>query len=214
VKSVYSGATVLPAPEPGSGSVLLSPYPNPRSHPLPLKAPVLAFLAIGLSAGLLPDGLSAQQVSIAPGSRVRVRAATLVAPLVANFLEQRNDTLVFIEDGTGRGVWSFAIGQIERLERTAGQGGRNRAPTAKGAMIGAGVGLFAGVAFAASVKPSNEERQYSRPLTGLIGAGLGAALGAFIGSRQQTEQWINVPLPGRLSILPDMRGGLHIRFAF
>ena len=81
-------------------------------------------------------------------------------------------------------------------------------------MIGAGVGLFAGVAFAASVKPSNEERQYSRPLTGLIGAGLGAALGAFIGSRQQTEQWINVPLPGRLSILPDMRGGLHIRFAF
>jgi hypothetical protein len=169
---------------------------------------------MGLCAGLRPEALAAQQVSLAPGSRVRVQATTMVAPLVANFLEQRADTLVFIEDGTGRGVWSFAIDQIQRLERTAGEGTRNRAPTARGAMIGAGAGLVVGLVFASAFEPSNEERQYNRPLTGLIGAGIGGAVGAWIGSRMRAEQWVNVSLPGRLSLIPDFRGGLHVGFSF
>jgi hypothetical protein len=178
------------------------------------NALVLVFLAVGFSAGVRVPALSAQQVSIAPGSRVRVQAATLVAPLVANFLEQRSDTLVFIEEGTGRGIWSFAIGQIQRLERTAGEGGRNRRPMARGALVGAGAGLVAGLLFAAVASPSSEEEMYSRPLTGLLGAGIGGAIGAFIGSRKQSEQWISVPLPGHLSLQPDFRSGMRVSFSF
>jgi hypothetical protein len=46
----------------------------------------------------------------------------MVVPLIANFLEQRGDTLVFIEDERGRGVWSFGLSQIERLETSADAG--------------------------------------------------------------------------------------------
>lgn len=139
-------------------------------------------------------------VPVPPGSRVRVKTPTLVAPLVANFLEQRGDTLVFIEDGLGRGLWSFSIGQIERLEMTAGEAGRNKAPIARSAAIGAGVGLVAGVLFASLFDPSDESRKYSAALTGALGAGVGAGVGALVGSRVKSERWVTVPLPRQLSL--------------
>lgn len=136
-------------------------------------------------------------VGVVPGSRVRVKTPTLVAPLVANFLEQRSDTLVFIEDGTGRGVWSFAISQIERLEMTAGDAGRNRGPMLQGAAIGAGVGFVVGVLFASAASPSDESKEYSKALTGGLGAVVGGGIGFLIGSRSKAEHWVNVPLPQR-----------------
>ena len=139
-------------------------------------------------------------VPVPPGSRVRVKTPTLVAPLIANFLEQRGDTLVFIEDGRGRGVWSFSIGQIERLEMTAGEAGRNKAPIAKGAAIGAGVGLGIGIIFASIASPADESRKYSPALTGALGAGVGAGVGAYVGSRVKMEHWAEVPLNRRLSL--------------
>ena len=131
-------------------------------------------------------------VPVPPGSRVRVKTPNLVAPLVANFLEQRGDTLVFIEDGRGRGVWSFSLAQIERLEMTAGESGRNKAPIAKGAAIGAGVGLGLGLIFASVAEPSDESRKYSPLLTGALGAVVGAPIGAYFGSRVKSERWVNV----------------------
>jgi hypothetical protein len=145
-------------------------------------------------------------VPVPPGSRVRVKTPNLVAPLVANFLEQRGDTLVFIEDGRGRGLWSFSIGQIERLEMTAGQSGRNKVPIAKGAAIGAGVGLVLGILFASVAEPSDNTREYSPVLTGALGAGVGAGVGAYFGSRVKSERWVNVPLARRLSMRTDGRG--------
>lgn len=139
-------------------------------------------------------------VPVPPGSRVRVKTPSLVAPLVANFLEQRGDTLVFIEDGRGRGLWSFSIGQIERLEMTAGEADRNKAPIAKGAAIGAGVGLVLGVIFASVADPSDESRKYSPLLTGALGAAVGGGIGAYFGSRVKTERWVDVPLNRRLSL--------------
>lgn len=139
-------------------------------------------------------------VPVPPGSRVRVKTPNLVAPLIANFLEQRGDTLVFIEDGRGRGLWSFSIGQIERLEMTAGEAGRNKAPIAKGAAIGAGVGLVLGVIFASVADPADESRKYSSFLTGALGAGVGAGVGAYFGSRVKAEHWVDVPLNRRLSL--------------
>ncbi len=157
---------------------------------------------------------SGSSVPVVPGSRVRVMTPTLVAPLVANFLEQRGDTLVFIEDGRGRGVWSFALNQIQRLEITAGEAGRNKRPIAKGAAIGAGVGLALGVLFAVVADPSDSTKEYSKVLTGAAGAAAGAGIGAYLGSRVKTERWVNVPLPGQLSLRLSGRGlglAFHLR---
>ena len=91
----------------------------------------LAFVARDVAAQT-----SGATVGVQPGTRVRVTSPTLVAPLVANFLEQRGDTLVFIENERGRGVWSLGLGQIDRLETTAGETGRSRSAMKKGALIG------------------------------------------------------------------------------
>lgn len=166
----------------------------------------LACIARDVAAQTRPSG----SVPVVPGSRVRVKTTSLVAPLIANFLEQRGDTLVFIDEGQGRGVWSFDIGQIQKLEMTAGDVGRNTRPIAKGAGIGAGVGLVLGVLFAAVAEPSDSTKEYSRILTGLVGASAGAGVGAYFGSRVKTEGWVNIPLPRQLSLRWSPRGGVGI----
>lgn len=177
----------------------------------------LKALLVSLSLVCVGQTVAAQErtsgssVPIVPGSRVRVMAPTLVAPLVANFLEQRGDSLVFIEDGRGRGLWSFAISQIQRLEVTAGEAGRNKRPIAKGAGIGAGVGLALGVLFAAVAEPSDSTKEYSMILTGAVGAAAGAGIGAYFGSRVKTERWVNVPLGSQFSLgVSSRRVGIAI----
>jgi hypothetical protein len=177
---------------------------------LRLKAILLPFVLVCASSEVLAQRTAQGTVALAPGSRARVKAQSLVAPLVANFLEQRGDTLVFIEDDMGRGVWSFALSQVERLETTAGEGGRNQRYVAKGAMYGGGAGLVAGFAFASAASPSDSTKEYSKPMTALIGAAFGAGVGAIIGSRFKTERWVNVPLPRQLSFVPNRRGGFTI----
>ena len=134
----------------------------------------------------------------------------MVAPLIANFLEQRGDTLVFIEEDRGRGVWSFHLAQIERLETTGGETAYDKRPIVRNAAIGGGIGLLGGILFAAALSPSDSSKEYSRALSGALGFGVGAGIGAFIGSRMKTERWVNVPLPRRLSFLPNRRGGFSI----
>lgn len=151
---------------------------------------------------------------IAPGTRVRVTADNLVAPLVANFLELRGDTLILFEEGAGRGIWSVALGQVRRLEATAGDRTLHRPYVIRGALFGAGIGALGGVIFAATVEPSDPDRKYSRPLTGLVGAAVGAGIGALIGSRFTTEGWVLVPLPRGLSLLPGRSGLISLTVVF
>jgi hypothetical protein len=187
------------------------PPEYPGAHPVRLNYSVVAgtlTLALALRAG----SVAAQEVPVTPGSRARVTVPSLVAPLVANFLEQRGDTLVFIEEGSGPGVWSFALAQIDKLEVTGGQARRNRNFVAKGAAWGAAGGLVLGIMFAAAARPSEEGRTYNRPVTGLVGAALGGGIGAFVGSRREIERWVTVPLPGRLALAPNRSGlGLSVR---
>ena len=164
-----------------------------------LKALLVSLSLVCLAQNAEAQNRTSGTVPIAPGSRVRVTAPTLVAPLVANFLEQRGDSLVFIEDGRGKGLWSLAISQIQRLETAAGESGRNKKPIAKGAAIGAGVGLAIGVLFAAVAEPSDSTKDYSVFLTGAAGAAAGAGIGAYFGSRVKTERWVNVPLGRQFS---------------
>ena len=181
--------------------------------PLHLKALLVSLSLVCVGQNVSAQNRTASTVSVAPGSRVRVKTLTLVAPLVANFLEQRGDTLVFIEDGRGRGLWTFALSQIQTLETTAGEAGRNKRPIAQGAAIGAGVGLALGVLFAAVAQPSDSTKEYSAILTGAAGAAAGAGIGAYFGSRVKAERWVNVPLPGRLSLRLSPRGALGLGFS-
>ncbi|CAG0927188.1 hypothetical protein PLCT1_00256 [Planctomycetaceae bacterium] len=175
-----------------------------------LKALVLPLALLCISSEGLAQRTAPGTVALAPGSRARVKAQSMVAPLVANFLEQRGDTLVFIEDDRGRGLWTFALSQVERLETTAGEGGRNQRYVARGAMFGGAAGLVGGLAFAAAASPSDTTREYSKPMTALVGAALGAGVGAIIGSRFKTERWVNVPLPRQFSFVPNRRGGFTL----
>lgn len=175
---------------------------------------VLSISAICLAHEAAAQASARATVPIAAGSRVRVKTPTLVAPLIANFLEQRGDTMVFIEDGRGRGVWSFALSQIERLEMTAGESGRNKRPVARGAVIGGGIGVVGGLLFASAAQPSDSSKKYSRPLTAALGAGVGAGIGALLGARVKSEHWVNVPLPRQFSLIPNRRGGVTIAIGF
>jgi len=178
----------------------------------------LKYLVLFLGVATLATEAAAQRpsssVPIAAGSRVRVRTASLVAPLIANFLEQRGDTLVFIEDGRGRGVWSFSLGQILRLETTGGQTALDSRPIGRGAAIGGGIGLAGGLLFAAAATPSDSTKEFNKLLSGALGLGIGAGIGAFIGSRIKSERWVNVPLPRQLSFRPNGRGGYTLLFGF
>ncbi len=155
-------------------------------------------------------------VPIQPGSRVRVTTPTMVSPLIANFLEQRCDTLVFIENERGRGVWSFGVAQIDRLETTAGETGRSKSAMRKGALYGGIAGLATGILFAATFDPSGDNRKYSRMQTGIVAGLAGAGFGFFIGSLVSTERWVNVPVSGqRLDLpsdLPSVGAGFRIGF--
>lgn len=168
----------------------------------------LKALVVSIGLACLSQNLAAQTsnatVGVAPGTRVRVKTPTLVAPLVANFLEQRGDTLVFIEDGRGRGVWSFDLAQIDRLETTRGEVGRNKKAMQKYALIGGAIGLATGIIFASTFDPSNGNRKYSRVQTGIVAGLAGAGFGFFIGSLKTAEAWTVVPLPKQA---PDLSAG-------
>jgi hypothetical protein len=179
-----------------------------------LLTPTLGLLAVAAVAPVSAAGAQ-QALPIAPGTRVRVRAANLVAPLVANFLQMRGDTAVFIEDAAGKGVWSLHVSDIARLERSDGEQRANKPYIIRGAAAGAAVGLVGGLLVASSLEPSDSDKKYSRGASGAAGAVVGAVIGGLIGSRFGAERWTNVPLPRRMSVLPGPRGmGLRVGFDF
>ncbi len=151
---------------------------------------------------------------LVPGARVRVHATVFVTPLVANYVEMRADTLVLVEEGAGRGLWSVTLDQVQRIETSIGQRRSYGPLIRRGAVIGAAGGAAGGLLFAASFTPSDTSRKYSRPLTAGLGALAGAVIGGFIGSRFRAEQWVGVPLPRRVSLLPGPRNGLRIAITF
>lgn len=108
-------------------------------------------------------------------------------------MELRSDTLIVFEE-SARGIWSFALDQVERLETTAGERGSHRPYVLKGALYGSGAGLVAGYLFASLLKPSDPTREYSKVGMALIGAAIGTGLGVVVASRFTAEQWTLVPI--------------------
>lgn len=180
---------------------------------------VLAAAAIAF--GLLGTASTAQaqqaadptpRIALVPGTRVRVTATTLIAPLIANFMQTRGDTAVFIADGGGRGVWSIAISDIRQIERSSGERKTNRPYVIRGAGWGGAAGAVLGYTFAATAKPADSTRKYNRLGSLGIGAAGGAVIGALIGSRFGTERWVPVPVR-QVSITPR-RNGTAVGFSF
>lgn len=152
---------------------------------------------------------------LVPGTRVRITASTLVAPLVANFLQMRGDTAVFIEDAAGRGIWSLVVSDITKIELSQGERRQNRSPIIRGAVIGGAAGAAAGWIFAAAANPSDPTKKYNVALNLGAGALVGALIGGAIGSRFRDENWTNLPLPRRMAVVPSARGlGLRLVFDF
>ncbi|MBK8246948.1 MAG: hypothetical protein IPK85_06060 [Gemmatimonadetes bacterium] len=168
----------------------------------PLRRTVRWLCAVAIT-GLMVDSAHAQAptLDLVPGTRVRVTSANQVAPLIANFMSLRGDTAMFIEEGSGRGIWSIQLGDIRKIERSDGEKRSNRPYMIRGAAVGGVVGLVGGIAFSNSAKPSTEGREYNKWGTASIAAVLGAGLGAAIGTRFATEKWTDVPLR-RVALTP------------
>jgi hypothetical protein len=118
---------------------------------------------------------------------------------------------VLFEEGAGRGIWSLALEQVQRLEMSVGQHNMYGPYILTGAMLGAGAGAIGGLVFASTASPSDNTRKYSRPLTASVGALVGTAVGALIGSRRKAERFAPIPVPHRMSMMPSVRG---LRFGY
>lgn len=186
---------------------------------------LLAFSSLAVLLAAAPFGAAAQQVTppatsqgpglpILPGTRVRVSASTLLTPLVANFFEMRGDTAVFIENAQGRGIWTFHLDQITKVERSAGERRGNRQKMQRAALWGAPIGALAFWGFAALFDPSDSTRKYNRTASAGIGAVVGAGVGALVGSRATAEGWDELPIPRRMSFVPGRRGEFAVRWGF
>jgi hypothetical protein len=181
---------------------------------------IITFVLSAALIGLAPAAVDAQDapagatLPIPRGTRVRITADNLVTPLIANYLELRGDTIILFEEGAGRGIWSVTLNQVRRLEATAGARRVNRPYVLRGALIGGAAGAVGGLIFASSTTPSDPDKKYSRPLSGLVGAAVGAGIGALVGSRFTAEGWVPVPLPGRVSVGPLPGVGWRLSFTF
>ena len=156
-----------------------------------------------------PSALAAQ--SVAPGTRIRVKSAQVVAPIIGTYQTLRGDTVVMIEDGTAAKIWNFRASTIDRLEVSAGMKGHNRGPMTRWALIGAGGGAVAGWLTAVALESASNDK-YSDILSAAVGAGLGAIGGALYGSRVQEENWNTVPVPRRVGFMPT-RDGFRVGFS-
>lgn len=152
-------------------------------------------------------------IPLVPGMRVRVYAPNLVAPLVANFLEAKADTLLFFEEKAGRGIWSLTLDQITKLEVTLGEKRHHKEYIVKYGLIGAGIGALSFGYFASNFHPGDKSKDYSTLGTGALGALVGGGLGAYLGSRASAEKWGPLALPKKLVIAPDLSGRWHLSAA-
>ena len=151
---------------------------------------------------------------IVPGARVKVSASTLVSPLLANYLEMKGDTAVFIEAAAGRGIWTFTLDQITRIEQSQGDKRYNRGPMLKGAAIGVPIGALLFWGTTGIFKTSDSTQKFNRGGTALLGAAVGGVVGAIVGSRIPQESWMSLPLPKRMSFNPFRREGMEFSLGF
>jgi hypothetical protein len=157
---------------------------------------IAASLALALLA-LSPGPLTSQDTAtVRPGSRVRITlprppartqprqvAGTLVAlrpPVIA--IANRGDTL------------SFALDSVLALAVSRGRGSHE----SRAALVGAALGLVAGVAISQLTHPAADRATPREVVTiALVGGFVGTGLGVVVGQQVKSDRWEPVRVPGR-----------------
>jgi hypothetical protein len=165
---------------------------------------LLLSLAVS-SCVALPPLLPAQEAPPVPvGTRVRVTVDPPPGVETLRYVGRITawDSIGFRVDDEKLGDARVYLSEMQALERSLGR--KNR--TGRGALIGAGAGLLAGVAVAAAGAPDNLDGigwWIVAPPTGLL---VGAVTGGIIGSRSSRERWEEVPpadlLPAERDVVP------------
>jgi hypothetical protein len=149
--------------------------------------------------------------TLAPGTRIRVKSPTVVAPVTGSYQGMRRDTLVVIEDSQSAQIWTFTPATIERLEVSVGMKPGNRGPITRWGLIGLGTGFAVGW-FVAWIIEEAGDTDYNEAASAFVGAAVGAGAGVVYGYRKLEEHWAAVPLPGRVGVVPT-RHGVRVGFS-
>jgi hypothetical protein len=193
----------------------------------------MRLLSLALGVALLSpiDGLTAQEPPpIEPGARVRVeqchaelrsngRRRTVCERSVGTLSTLSANTLA-VADGPGGLL--FALDSVTSIEVSSGQ----KRQVVRGALIGFGVGVVAGVALGKSTDVCNPPSCYRvgpsdlpdpAAVGGVAGGLFGALVGVLVGTLIKTERWEEVPLDRlRVSFAPQRVGkfalGLSVSF--
>ena len=165
----------------------------------PLCRPCLAMIL------LLAPVTPAVAQTLAPGTRVRVKSPTVVAPVTGILQAMHRDTVVVIEDSQAAQIWTFTPATMDQLEVSVGMKKGNRGPTVKWTLIGMGTGFAVGWLVAAIIEESGDT-DYNEAASAGVGAAAGAAAGAVYGYRKLEEHWAAVSLPHRVGVIPTRRG--------
>ncbi len=149
-----------------------------------------------------------QDLTLAPGTRVRVAAPDLNISSSIGEVEQVNPDTLVIRTETSRLVISMT--SVKRLEISQGF----RRNTLKGSIYGALIGcaLFGIVEFAVTEEGAFSDA--SIVVAALMGAAVGAGVGAIAGRARRTESWKKLPLPVSLSVTPLGDGDYAVGLAF
>lgn len=149
----------------------------------------------------------APKLDIVAGTRLRVTSAAQVAPVIANYMETKSDTVYLVEsEGAGRtGVWSIPYADIQKIDVSMGQRNRNMRYMVPFAGIGAGVGVAGGLLFTQAASAGSGKR-FKRVATASLFGLAGGIAGAYWGSRINIENWVPMPLPTRVSLTPNGKG--------
>ena len=174
-------------------------------------APSIVWLATALVLTGSVDLFGQEAPLVAQGDRVRVTAPN--ERVVGTFAVLKPDTLV-VNVESRRLAIPFA--SVTSLEVSRGQKSR----TGRGALIGLGVGVVAGVGTALALCAEgdcNIDGDITGAVALVLGAGgalVGAGIGALIGSQTKTDRWETVPLDRIHISLTPRGGGLEVSAKF
>lgn len=164
---------------------------------------LLSLFLLSALAQLPVTAISAQQMGLTEGARVRLVSATLPTDhQLARIISASNDTVVFRSDAYPV-TRSLALRDIERIEVSTGSHRR----TGKGALIGIAIGVVGGAALgAATFSPCKGFCVLPETRAGDAGIGaaffgtLGGLAGAVIGALHTEEDWKPVTLRPTMAV--------------
>lgn len=158
--------------------------------------------------------LMAQDASIEPGARVRIKVRSLSTQLIVGTIESVRDSILVLRSNPATPPTEIRFSHIERLEVSQGRKTNAARGAVIGTLIGGGVGTVVGLIgkSAGSDLPSN-----LAVTTGAIGAGGGLLIGTLLGAASQSDRWVRVSpeqLKVSLIFIDGRRAGLGLSLAW